>query len=77
MPSKYAYLGPIREKQAKCHQNMPILAPYVKRGQNAIKIYLNGPLVSKQSEMPSKYALTGPISEKGAKCHHNLPIWAP
>ena len=43
MPSNSAYLGFISEKWGKCHQNMPELAPFVKRGQNAIKICLNGP----------------------------------
>ena len=28
MPSKYALTGPISEKGAKCHHNLPIWAPY-------------------------------------------------
>ena len=32
MPSKSAYLGPISQKGAKGHQNMPQWAPSVKRG---------------------------------------------
>ena len=51
----------------KCHQNPPIWAPSVKRGQNAIKIRLYGPNRSKRGKMPSKFALMGPISKKGGK----------
>ena len=65
-------MGPINQKGTKCHQNLPQWAISVKKGQNAIKICLNGPHKSKGDKMPSKSTLIGAISEKGRKCHQNL-----